>query len=210
MITHIVWDWNGTLFDDFDVCVKSINTLLARHGLPMLSDGEYRQVFGFPVRQYYKSIGFDFDKTPFEVLAEEYMSIYQPLSDSCGLRAGAQDTVDRLNRAGYVCVVLSASRLDHLERQISKTGLHGIARLYGTDDIHASGKEHLARRLAADYPNAGFLFVGDTPHDALTAKAINADIVFLSGGHKAAEELEKYGPVLEDICALPQWLDRKK
>ena len=31
-----VWDWNGTLFDDVDICIYSINELLARHGLKRL------------------------------------------------------------------------------------------------------------------------------------------------------------------------------
>ena len=41
----IVWDWNGTLFDDIDLCLECINTLLVHHGLSCLPDKEaYRKV----------------------------------------------------------------------------------------------------------------------------------------------------------------------
>ena len=35
-ITTIVWDWNGTLLDDVELCMTSINRLLQEHHLPQL------------------------------------------------------------------------------------------------------------------------------------------------------------------------------
>ena len=29
--TTIIWDWNGTLFNDVDICVDTINTLLIKY-----------------------------------------------------------------------------------------------------------------------------------------------------------------------------------
>ena len=46
---YVIWDWNGTLFDDLDFCLESINLLLQRHGL-----------------KPYCGYGFQFDKTPYE------------------------------------------------------------------------------------------------------------------------------------------------
>lgn len=36
----IIWDWNGTLLDDVDLCVEAINMLLARESLPLLTGKE--------------------------------------------------------------------------------------------------------------------------------------------------------------------------
>ena len=87
--THIVWDWNGTLFDDLEYSLKCINTLLARYGLENLTVSRYHDVFGFPISEYYKRIGFDFDKVPYSALAKEYMDIYIPGSMHCPLRSDA-------------------------------------------------------------------------------------------------------------------------
>ena len=35
-ITTIVWDWNGTLLNDVDLCLHTINRLLGKRELPLL------------------------------------------------------------------------------------------------------------------------------------------------------------------------------
>jgi phosphoglycolate phosphatase-like HAD superfamily hydrolase len=34
VIRHVVWDWNGTLFDDFHVVVEAVNAGIEPLGLP--------------------------------------------------------------------------------------------------------------------------------------------------------------------------------
>ena len=80
-IKHIIWDWNGTLLDDLDVSMAALNEVLKSEQLPLVLDKEeYRQYFQFPVIKYYEKVGFDFAKTPFDVLAKRYMDYYQPHS----------------------------------------------------------------------------------------------------------------------------------
>ena len=57
---HIIWDWNGTLLNDRWLCVEAINQALNKRNLPMLTEGKYKDVFSFPVEDYYKKVGFDF------------------------------------------------------------------------------------------------------------------------------------------------------
>ena len=48
--THIIWDFNGTLFDDIGACMSSVNKMLEERGLSMIANAdEYRNVFGFPI-----------------------------------------------------------------------------------------------------------------------------------------------------------------
>ncbi len=59
----ILWDWNGTLLDDVDLCVDALNRLLAEFGYPQRYDhDQYRAIFGFPIEEYYIRAGFDFSK----------------------------------------------------------------------------------------------------------------------------------------------------
>ena len=43
--THILWDWNGTLVDDIDLCLATTNALLAKRGRRVLVL-ERREVVG--------------------------------------------------------------------------------------------------------------------------------------------------------------------
>ena len=57
----VLWDWNGTLLDDVELCENALNRLLQRYGYPQRYDHEqYRAIFGFPVEDYYVRAGFDF------------------------------------------------------------------------------------------------------------------------------------------------------
>ena len=59
----IIWDFNGTIFNDVNIGIESINVLLKRRGLKEISDiNEYRESFGFPIVEWYKHLGFDFER----------------------------------------------------------------------------------------------------------------------------------------------------
>lgn len=50
----IIWDWNGTLLDDVQYTYSIVNEMLVKRGKPALSYEQYKNVFSFPIREYYK------------------------------------------------------------------------------------------------------------------------------------------------------------
>ena len=97
----ILWDWNGTLLDDVELCENALNRLLQHYGYPQRYDHEqYRAIFGFPVEDYYVRAGFDFTRHSFAELAESYMEDYIPASAACPLMAGAVDALEAFKNAG--------------------------------------------------------------------------------------------------------------
>ena len=120
MAAYVVWDWNGTLFDDVALCIQVMNGMLEKRGLPRLAGPEqYRQVFTFPVEEYYKALGFDFGREPFSQLAVEYISEYDRRALGCPLRAGAEAALAELRRRGVKQVIASASHKKALEEQVA-------------------------------------------------------------------------------------------
>ena len=62
--THIIWDFNGTILNDVQACIESVNVLLKARGLAELASVEdYRAIQEFPVINYYVKLGFDFEHT---------------------------------------------------------------------------------------------------------------------------------------------------
>ena len=73
----IIWDFNGTLFDDLSESLKVLNLMLTKRGYaPVETVDKYKEIFGFPIRDYYVKAGFDFTKEPFEVPAKQYVKLY--------------------------------------------------------------------------------------------------------------------------------------
>ena len=65
---YVIWDFNGTIIDDVDVSFRAANILLEEYGLKKISShDEYRGMLCFPVIDYYRKLGFDFDKIDYKI-----------------------------------------------------------------------------------------------------------------------------------------------
>ncbi|MBB5183618.1 HAD family hydrolase [Catenisphaera adipataccumulans] len=197
---RIIWDWNGTLFDDVDLCFQCINRLLQAHELPPLDSLDaYRHVFRFPIEEYYKKAGFDFQKTPFSQLAAEYMADYQEKSYRCRLQGDALATMQTIRSRHIPQTILSASRKDYLMKQLDLFALQPyIDSIYGIRNIYAESKEYLAHEARRNFSEDELWFVGDSVHDAQVADSVKADCVLVSTGHQSKDILERTGKPVAD------------
>ena len=204
----VVWDWNGTLLDDAELCVQSMNRVLAAYGLPPLDAARYQALFRFPVVEYYRALGFDFDRHPFERVGLEFMDHYEARRTECRLRPGAREALASVRHAGVGQFVLSA----YQERRLrSLLGHHGLSGFFdgvaggGDDFAHGKVERALAWRASWASPEgARVLLIGDTDHDADVARAMGADCWLIAGGHQSYERLRAIGtPLYADLETMP-------
>ena len=204
--THIIWDFNGTVLDDVQLGIDSVNRMLVARGLPPIPDAEtYRGVFRFPIIEYYRSLGFDYEKEDFyTVLAPEWIVHYMEGEPDCPMVPGVTEALDRIRAAGYKQVMLSASERNQLLLQLSHLGLTDyFDEVMGLDNIHAGSKVTLAIAWVTAHPDAKPLMVGDTEHDAEVAAAIGADCVLYTGGHQSEKRLSQLGkPLIGQIVEI--------
>jgi len=192
MLTHVVWDWNGTLLDDLDVVIDVMNRLLAAKGLPHIDRARYRREFGFPVRDYYTRLGLGPAHGTFEEWAREFVDEYDRRAPAIPVRPQARAILGRLRDAGLRQVVLSAARSEHLRELVD---LHQLGdffeELIGLDDHYAHGKLDQARAWMERHRHdpARILLIGDTLHDYEVACAIGAQCVLIASGHHGEERL---------------------
>lgn len=207
---HVVWDWNGTLLDDFSACLDSLNHLLALHDRPPIDGERYRAIFEFPVIRVYAALGFPTDPVSFHSGSIAFMAHYEAHRHACRLHRGARETLTALREAGVGQSVLSAYRHDLLEKIIREYTLDEyFTGLSGNDDLHAHGKAGRARghRESLGLHPHEVLYIGDTAHDAETAEAMGADCILLAHGHQPREKLHATRhPVVTDFEALREWL----
>ena len=193
----ILWDWNGTLLDDVELCVDALNRLLARFGYPQRYDhDQYRAIFGFPVQEYYARAGFDFTRDSFDALAVSFMEDYIPASEACPLMVGARDALEAFARAGLRQVILSASPITTLEHQVEARGVAPyFDRLLGLGDIYAKSKVDLGLRYLREegFAPSRAVMIGDSTHDFEVARALGVHCVLQSSGHQPPEVLRQPG-----------------
>lgn len=204
--SHIIWDFNGTLLDDVSAGIRSINTLLNRRGMrPIASAEEYRELFRFPIIDYYRSLGFDFDKEPYERLAVEWVAEYRREADRAALQPDAAELLTYIKEENYRQILLSATELHMLRRQTDALGItDAFHEILGLDNIHAASKIELALTWKEREQPHRMLLVGDTDHDAETARALGADCVLIAIGHQSEKRLQSCGAlaVVPSVKAL--------
>ena len=207
---HIIWDWNGTLLDDLDLCLKIINTMLAAWNLPSISRESYLEVFDFPVSGYYQILGFDFSIEPFESISNEFIKAYEEGRPECGLMDGAREILSHAASLGISQSILSASKGSYLAKAVGEYDIKGFFNsVQGLDNHHAAGKLDLAKSFMESclLPPDEILLVGDTTHDGSIAAALGVNCRLIPNGHHNRQRLEETGfPVVSSLLQLKELL----
>lgn len=211
-LSHVAWDWNGTLLDDLDISIEIINELLTEHAIAPVNKTRYLDAFDFPVINYYRTLGFDFDRVSFEIVGAEFIKRYEARRTRAQLQEGARETLATLRARGYSQSVLSAYRQDTLESLLTHFGIRSFFdEVVGSDNVYAHGKMEQGRAWMAsrNIDPSAVLLVGDTRHDFEVARAMNCRCLLVADGHHPRSKLETLGaPVVDTLREVVDWIER--
>jgi phosphoglycolate phosphatase len=202
----IIWDWNGTLLDDLDICIESINSMLAERQLDILSREMYRKVFTFPVIDYYRVVGFDFEREDWKKVGMQFMDRYFERLQQCALFTDAIPALEYFERHGYRQVILSAMEQEALTSSVHERGIGKyFKQIAGIDNHYAAGKSgngHAMMDTHSLVPE-GTWFIGDTLHDAEIARELGCHCILVGNGHQDKGRLTMAGvPVMDSLTEL--------
>ncbi len=205
-ITHLIWDWNGTLLDDARACVNSVNRMLAARELPQLTVDQYRECFGFPVADFYRAIGFVLENEDWDAMAEEFHTLF--LADSSmALHAQTRNVLTQLHNRGVVQWILSASQQSILDRMVQEYELVGyFRRVMGIHNLYGDSKIAIGRAMIElmNVPRSQILLIGDSLHDYEVARDLDIGCVLIAHGHQSYNRLAAAGvPVLQSLSEVP-------
>ena len=193
---HIIWDWNGTLLDDRWLCVEGINKGLIKRRLAPITEEKYRQVFTFPVKKYYMRLGFNFDKEPFEIAGDEFVSYYGKNFHKTNLKKDSKFVLSKIESNQISQSILSAAMQDFLSDWIIAHELEKyFFKIVGIDNQYAKGKIEQGLKLINDLPynSEDILMIGDTNHDSDVAEKMKINCILIDHGHVNCGRLKKSG-----------------
>ncbi len=191
-IKNILWDWNGTLLNDVAICIDCINELLSTRELPLLTTDQYRQIFTFPVREYYVKAGFDFGREPFDQLAVEFIENYRQKIKQAALFPDVVHTLKTFESQGIKQYIVSAMEQDFLNQSVDEKGVAGFFEsVRGIHDHYAESKTEIAEELLIEgkLDRSKTWFIGDTLHDHEVATETDLNCILVHRGHQSFERL---------------------
>lgn len=196
-MTHLVWDWNGTLLDDTAAALNAFNLQLKKRSLKPITAEFYRDNFAFPVKPFYALCGVELEKEDWDKLASEYHEAYRGEPKSLNREAIA--ALDAARARGMRQSILSALRQDLLEAELERFGIRGyFEHVVGVDNLDGASKlseaRMLMRRIEGDV-----VFIGDSLHDAEVACSVGARVFLVSTGGHSAARLEAVAPTFSSL-----------
>lgn len=196
MMPTIIWDWNGTLLNDLGLCIDSINALLKKRSLKLLDHASYKEVFSFPVKNYYEIIGFDFTKEDFEIPAKEFIDLYDSSVKNCPLHFSAVEILEFFRQKKYPQFVLSAMKQPMLGKTLKHNGIfHFFEGVAGLNDHYAVSKVERGKELLNEFniDVQNTWMIGDTDHDFEVARELGIRCILVADGHQSEERLKETG-----------------
>jgi len=200
---HVVWDWNGTLFDDLPIVVASVNVSLRSVGAPPIDADRYREVYQRPLHRFYEVLlGRPVLPDEMAAIDRDFHDAYHALLDQARLTVDARSAVELVAARGQTQSVLSMWWHDRLVPAVRYFGLeeHMLAVDGHRGPAGASKQNHLERhvdQLTRLFPGRvrreGVVVIGDVTDDADAARAVEVGCVLYDGGSQPRAALEATG-----------------
>lgn len=209
-IKAIIWDWNGTLLNDVDICIASMNELLKNRNIPPLTREKYLDIFTFPVKDYYEKAGFDFSIEEFEIPALQFIELYHENLPKANLHEEVIEILNLFKSCGLKQYVLSAMEHDSLIKSLKANNIYDyFEHINGIDNHYAHSKVDIGFELIDRIPfkKEDMIMVGDTLHDESVAKELGIKCVLIANGHQSKARLYINGSlILESLKELKEIL----
>ena len=203
---HIIWDWNGTLIDDAWLFVDVMNNILQKRNMHTITIEEYRNIFGFPIKNYYEKLGFNTKKESIEMLGLEFIKEYKKRQYEAVLFSMTEMILTQLFALSIKQYILSACHQKLLDNHLKFYNLEKyFANIMGVDNYFAKSKINKGIELIKIMqvnPN-DILFIGDTKHDFEVANKIGVDCLLISHGHHSHSQLLKTKtPIIKNLKTI--------
>lgn len=207
MYKSVIWDWNGTLLDDFHSTYKA-TTIVAEFQKLNITKELYKQQFKIPIRQLYLDLGFNFEIESFEELTEKFMSVYTKMPKV--LSSKAYDYLKKLHENGtknFICSAAPTAEIQAIAKEhLIHDFLHGI---YGANDPYGNSKVITAKKMLEieNFQPESSIVIGDSYHDYEVARELGCQVILLAQGSESREKLIETGcTVLDDFTELEKIL----
>lgn len=202
-MTHIVWDWNGTLVNDHDIVVDSVNAVMRAFDCKPITADDYRTHYQRPVRLLYERfLGSRVDDEDWRRINTAFLAHYQSELANIPLAPRAADALAHFAERGHTQSLLSMFRSDLLVQEVGRFRIgHWFQRIDGNNGAADAPKaEPLAHHLASlNVRPQDAALIADTEDDAFAAQHVGARVVLVSGTQHHERLTATGAPVVDSI-----------
>ncbi len=202
-----IFDWSGTLSDDFHGFCQLCDLMFRKLGKQPISEKEIRLNFTLPYMKFWNKYFPDLSKEKQCILYEKY--IHQV--DEPELYPKVDEVIELLNRSGWEIFVLSSNPISTLIPETKKSGLsHFFRKIAG--NAYEKKETILSLIDEFDLDRDSVYYVGDTSGDVEAGKSANVKTIGISWGFQDKRILSKSNPdfLIDDITEIKEIIDKNQ
>ena len=189
MLRNFIFDWSGTLVDDFLGVYEAAMVIFEKFGKPRLSLEEFRRKFSLPYLEFYRRHGIFSPKSELDIL-------YGKAVDSLGhprLHQDARSVLEGLAKMNRSLALFSSDLLVKLEREIDALGLrqYFIAVKADVENKVEEMADFLAECMFRREVTA---YIGDMAHDIEAGKKAGLWTIGVTWGFEPRDKIERADP----------------
>ncbi|MFH0856305.1 MAG: HAD family hydrolase [bacterium] len=197
-----IFDWSGTLSDNFSKFHEVCSLMFRDFGGEPLSEEELKKNFTVPYMKFWNKYFPEVTKEMQDVLYEKYIhEVGRP-----GLHAGVEDVIKNLHGSGHKIFVVSSDWNSTFHPEVKASGLEeffteSIGEVYDKSDTFL--------RMLKDHSlkNDHTYYIGDTDGDIGFGKAANIKTIGISWGSQHRDALAAAEPdfLIDDIKEMEKF-----
>lgn len=205
-IRNLIFDWSGTLVDDFPPVFAATNAVFEAFGAEPWTEGQFRSRFYLPFADFYREW---LPEATIEELDRHYHDVFHRYQDMIPLLPGAREVLEYANREGMGVFLLSTVAPRHWQVQAERLD---VIRYFRKVYTGAMDKRIVIGELLRDQavrPDET-LFVGDMRHDVDSARSAGVLAAAVLTGYDSLEKLKQSQPdhLFRDLFGLLGFLER--
>ncbi len=186
MADHVVWDWNGTLWDDLPQVHLATNAALGEMGANPLGLSEYIRLFTRPLSLFYhRVLGRDLTDSEWERVNQSFLMSYESSLHLAGLATEVPHVLEIVARSGATQSILSLYPHAPLNSLVGRLGLapyftriDGLRGPAGRSKVGLFG-DHL-RAAAPGIPPHRAVMIGDTDDDLAASQEAGSTCILVN------------------------------
>ncbi len=189
MIKNVIFDWSGTLSDDFLPVCKASSIVLKKYGIKNVSMDKFRDEFELPALNFYRRY---LPNINIEQLRKDFVEAIYSIEGPKPFPE-AMKFLKSIHEKGVKIALLSSHLQKKVEEEMEE---YGFSKFFD----HVKGSVHDKREEIMELlDKCGFkveetAFVGDMTHDIETGKMANVRTIAVTWGYESKEKLEKANP----------------